>query len=311
MAISDDDLNAFELALSEIDLPAVGSLSELLRQQEVRAALAFGDSTPTFRTRVSLRFTGKAVRGHDLEGHVAGTVVEQFTAAVHKAGMARSKTGAGLNLFLSPTVRPGSTVLELVGESLPLTALEEGTYPLNPEHIPDTPVDRALQELFRTLAKVDPNAPGDIELDIDGDLGKGLFKLSNTIIDQEIDLGITWQRPRGTTATTDFSRAKARTLRDALNKDTVKSETKRVRGRVTSISLKGQFHVQVPGQRTIPLVMPEERREELRQLWGKEVLVEYKITTLSHPNRNDSKPTYDLLNISVAPHKPEQSELGE
>jgi len=46
MAINDDDLNAFESALSEIDLPAVGSLSELLRQQEVRAALAFGDVMP-------------------------------------------------------------------------------------------------------------------------------------------------------------------------------------------------------------------------------------------------------------------------
>jgi hypothetical protein len=298
MATPEDRLRQISAALDSIDSPSIGSLEELSRHEAVRFARTFDVSRPAFRTSVQLRFHGQGVAGHDLRGSLAGSVVARFVDAVKAAGAVQSLKPRDLELFLSPTVGQGSAILELYGAPRPDYG---GMTPLS-DDIDDTPLDVALGRLFDVFESVDTSGPIDrSESPVDGVLGKHLFSLSRDLLDGNVDLDLTWERPRGSVRTTELSRDKARHLRDLLDIESTERLPHRELGRLISISTDGQIGVRLTGRtKAIVISAADFNMEALRDLWAREVEVAWTEIVRSHPQREARSISHQLESIHAA-----------
>jgi hypothetical protein len=225
----EDRLDQLEAAFDATPVTPVGSPEELTRAEQARAARHFGFAQPQFRTSVRLHFSGEGVQGHDLKGTLAGNVIASFTGAVDAVGSQLHLPPGSTELFLSPVVTAGSTVLEMFG--VPAAPAER----LDVE-IDDTPADSALGRLFAVLDNANEavDTPSAIE-PIDGTLGRRLFSLAKNLIDNNVDLDVHWTRPRGSTTTARLSRPVARVLRDVLDTMTTQSTERRSTGTLQSM----------------------------------------------------------------------------
>ena len=285
-------LDELEKAFSQVAVTAVESAEELARAEMARASRHFGFAQPTFRTSVRLRFSGEGIKGHDLDGGLAGSVIAGFVGAVNATGSQLKIPPRSTDLFLSPVVRPGSTILELFGAPAP--ALEK----LDTE-IDDTPVDAALDLLFRVLDGVN-TAVGDASTiaPIEGVLGKRLFGLVKNLLENNVDLDVAWTRPRGHTTSTTVNRSTARALRGVLDTESVVSTERQESGVLTSISTSGQIGFTPRGRKvTIYIAAPNSDSEALRGLWAKDVEVTWVETVISHPQREEKKVKHELISV--------------
>jgi hypothetical protein len=296
MDTSDEErLAALEAAFATVKVAPIGSTEELARSEQARAARHFGFAQPGFRTSVQLRFSGEGVKGHDLNGSIAGSVIAGFTGSVDAAGTQLHLAPGSTTLFLSPNVTPGSTALEMF--SAPVSGEER----LDLE-IDDTPVDQALDKLFAILGEV-INAGADTAAmpEIEGSLGKRLFALAKNLIDGDVDLDLAWTRPRGSSRVTNLSRVTARALRDHLDVDSTTSTERRDRGTLASVSTAGVIGFTPDNRKTaISIAAPDSDTEALRLLWARPVEVVWTETVVSHPQRDDKKVTNQLLSIREA-----------
>lgn len=305
---SDARLAQLEHALASLDPPDVSTIAEFGRFEQVRFARRFELSSPTFRTAVRLRFHGPAVQDHDLDSALAGQVIAHFAEAVKASGARfRDASPASLVLFLSPNVAPGSTVVELFGAARP-----EGRDPSMTEEIEDTPVDLALAILFDLIEAVDSDNYRHQEAlarPIDGSVGRRLFALAKDLINGDLDLDVSWQRPRGRIRSTALSRERARALRDALDMPTTTVESHVASGVLDAISTGGPIGVRLDGRTGATTLTIEESddRESLRSLWKTRVEVRWTETTIQHPQR-DTK-TVERVLTAIGPAE-DQAQLG-
>lgn len=310
MTTPEDRLAAIEAQLARLPLPDIATAEEFARREQVRFAHVFETSVPTFRTVVRLRFYGTGVRGHDLAGSLAGDVIAKFIESVKAAGARfRSATPDLLELFLSPNVAPGSTVLELFGAPRPATD------PAMDSDIVDTPVDAALGELFNVLDRVDDVTPGDLDAEagrIDGVLGKHLFALSSELLKGDVDLDIGWERPRGSIVRTNLTRERSRRLRDVLDRDRTVTTPRTGRGELVFVSTEGRIGLRLTGtKRVVMIAATNFGADALRDLWAREVDVAWSETVVSHPQRDTSSTTNTLVTIALATDPPNQMELDD
>jgi hypothetical protein len=289
--------------LEALPQPTIESLEELARIEQARASRHFGFTQPEFRTSVKVRFSGDGVQGNDLNGATAGGVVAEFTGAVGAAGAQLSLPPHAADLFLSPNVGAGSTVLELFGR--PLEAPERLDIDID-----DSPVDAAIARVLKVLT--DANSlvarPGGMPR-IGSALGKRLFSLSRHVLDGDVDLGIAWTRPRGATRSVQFSRATARILRDVLDVEESYERRRTHTGTLDSISTSGLIGFTPNGKRK-PLLISVDGfdLEAFRGLWATEVVATWTEKTISHPQRGTKSVTNHLtsLNPLGAPDDPAQ-----
>lgn len=307
MATNEDRLRRLESFIEAADVPTIESETELLRQQSVRAARMFGDTMPIFRTRVALHFDGPAVEVHDLPGSLAGGLIAHFIAAVKAAGASfHHAAPSSLELYLSPSVAPGSTVLELFGAPRPESDTRVGL-----DEIVDTPVDQALGALFEVLGTVgDDAAPPTSEMEIDGVLGKQLFALSQSLIQGNLDLNVSWETPRGSVTRTDLPRTKARRLRDLLDREHTETTRNEAFGQLVFVSTDQRIGVREAGKKgMVELHADGFTEEDLRALWAKDVTVRWRQETVSHPQRDATKVTRSLESIQPGDVRSGQGEL--
>lgn len=311
MATPDDErLSELEARFEVLPLPDIASSEELARRERVRFAETFGMGVPTFRTSVMLRFYGTGVPGHDLRTSTAGGVITHFADAVRAAGAKfGDATPESLDLFLSPGVGEGSAVLELYGAPRPSASV-----PTLGGEILDTPVDAALAELFAVLNDVEARAAAPVaaadDVGVQGTLGRHLFALSDDLIRGDVDLDIGWQRPRGVVNRTSLTRARARLLRDLLDRERREVVHRVGRGELTYVSTEGRIGLRLFGQRrTLPLSAEGFGVDELRALWAREVEAIWTETTVSHPQRDTSSISNVLDSIRLAPPHGEQPAL--
>lgn len=308
MTTPEDRLVMIEARLAELPLPDVSTAEEFTRREHLRFARVFGTAAPAFRTAVRLRFYGPGVSGHDLRGALAGEVIATFTESVKAAG-ARFKSASPdlLELYLSPTVAPGSTVLELYGSPRPT-----GDPALGDEII-DTPVDAALGELFGVLNGIDDSAPDGSAAEggrIDGMLGKHLFALSSELLKGDVDLEIGWERPRGAVMRTNLTRDRSRRLRDVLDRDRIDTAHRTGRGELVSVSTEGRIGIRLAGtKRIVPILAADFDANVLRNLWAREVDAAWTETVVSHPQRDTRSVTNVLERIGPAAEPAFQPEL--
>lgn len=286
----DERLARYERRLAALPSPSISSAEELSRSEAARAARHFGFAQPVFRTSVKLRFSGDGLRGNDLRSTTAGAVIggvsEVVDAAAQEARIPRDAT----QLFLSPVVAPGSTVLELFGPPLPQSDQEK----LDTE-IDDGPTDAALARVFALLDTVNLKSIGSVaqsDLEVSARLGSKLFALSNELIEAQIDLGLVWTRPRGTRREADFSRSTAHGLRALLDTEMTDRVSRTEVGVLSYISTDGSIgftYGDKRDRRINDIDASNVDAELLRSLWATEVTLSWIEETTSHPRRIATK----------------------
>ncbi|BBY41814.1 hypothetical protein [Mycolicibacterium celeriflavum] len=281
----DDRLARFEARLAQLPDPHVFSAEELERAEQARAARHFGFAQPVFRTSVKLRFSGDAVVGHDLNSVIAGAVIGGVTEVVEAAAQEVKVPKDSAQLFLSPVVSPGSTVLELFGPPMPQPDQEK----LDTE-IDDGPTDIALSHVFALLDTVNMKSlgtVGDSELEVSSRLGSKLFTLSNELIEFGVDLGLVWTRPRGTRRQADFTRSTAHGFRALLDYEQTERVPKTETGVLAHISTDGTIGFTYGAKRDKRITLDGSNidAELLRSLWASEVTLSWIEETTTHPRR--------------------------
>lgn len=312
MTSRDERRARLEAAIASSKAAVVGSVEELDRAESVRFSRTFGTRWPQFRSSISLRFHGSGVQGHDLNGSLAGQVVARLTDAIRVAGTQVKGTAADFDLFLSPTIGLGSTVLELFGR--PFEDPQAVTSTPLIDDIRDTPIDGAIRVLLETLESIDVSTPiSDLQTRggrIDGAFGKHLFSLARLLLDGEVDLGLTWVRPSGASRAVEFDRPRARHLRDLLDVETIEVERDEGAGELASISTDGVLTVKLEAPRRLLTIRADNfEQERLRRLWAKRVQIAWRATIESHPQRDSVKTTYELESIVEASGLTEQGTL--
>jgi hypothetical protein len=164
---------------------------------------------------VKLRVSGNGVLGHDLRSTTAGVIIGGVSEVVDAVAQEVNVPRDATRLFLSPAITAGSTVLELFGPPVPQSVQEK----LDTE-IDDGPTDVALSRVFALLDTVNMKSLGSIsesDLEVSASMANKLFSLSNDLIDEQVDLGLIWTRPRGTRREAEFSRSTAHGFRALLD----------------------------------------------------------------------------------------------
>lgn len=300
MVTGDDGLQEVLRRLDALPTPDIQSAAELARHEDMRFAARFGLRQPTFRPVVRLRFSGEKVQDHALDARVGSRVVDAFVDTVRAVATTVHVAAENARLFLSPQVLPGSTVLELVGDPRP-----EPDYssPLV-ETIEDTPTDRVLESLFDTLEEVH-GGPEEFNGSIEPTIGKPMYELAQHLIDGDVDLDVTWTRPRGRSREVMLARARSRQLRDILNRGQVETNPRTERGELVSISTQRQGSITVLID-SVPTTIVGTAGEEdrLRDLWAREVVVTWTETVHQHPQRAKTHTTRIFESIEAAPPAP-------
>lgn len=283
-------LAGLEEAFAKAPIIPIGSTEELARVEQVRAAGHFGFAQPKFRTAVRLHFSGQGVEGHDLSGSLAGSIIAGFAETVNATGALLHMPPGSTELFLSPVVTSGSTVLEMFGAPTENSGSE----------IRDTPVDAALNRLFEILGSINDTkaAPTASIAPIEGVLGKRLYSLVGNLLENDIDLDVDWTRPRGSTTSTSLSRAMARVLRDVLDVESIEITGRTEIGTLESVSTTGVIGFIIKGKKsTIRIAASQWDIELLRAAWAKQVELTWAETVTSHPRREEKKIKRELTSI--------------
>lgn len=291
----EERLAALRARANQIDYPDILSVSELARSEEARVSRHFGFAQPAFRTSLSMRFTGEGVNGHDLRGSIAGEVVGGVTAAVEAAAGDRKLPPASAELFLSPVVLPGSTILELFAKRVERNQQQEHI----DTEIDDSPADVAISHLFTLLDTVNETPLGEMagsDIEVGSRLGQKLFNLSNSLIDSEVDLELSWTRPRGRVRGADFSRQTANGFRALLDKETTERERVTEAGTLEHISTDGTIGFSFDG-RLVKVDGSGLDAELLRSLWAQTVELQWNEVTISHARRAQSKTAREAVSI--------------
>lgn len=281
----DDRLARLEQRFASLPRRDIFSAEELGRAEAARAARHFGFAQPVFRTSVKLRVSGDGVLGHDLRSTTAGLVIGGVSDVVDAAAQDVKMPKGSTSLYLSPVVTPGSTVLELFGPPVPQPEQEK----LDTE-IDDGPTDFALLRLFALLDTVNLKSLGtvaDSDLDVSASLANKLFALSNSLIENDVDLGLVWTRPRGTRQEADFSRSTAHGFRALLDVEKMERTPRTEVGILSHISTDGSIGFTFGDKRDkkVTLEAANIDTELLRSLWATEVTLSWMEETTSHPKR--------------------------
>ncbi|MDI9914352.1 hypothetical protein [Rhodococcus sp. IEGM 1379] len=292
----EDRLAALEASFSEVEIDPIGSVEEFARSEQSRAARHFGFKKPVFRTSVRIRFSGEGVNGHDLRGGTAAGVIGGFSGSLDAVAEKLQLSPQSANLYLSPNVDAGSTILELYGEP---SSDEEKI----DTRIDDTPVDRAISELFTILERVNLSELGaENNLPIDRNIGKRLLGLSRELIEGSVDLDISWTKPMGSTTKIDFGRKSAYKLKSFFEVEETQTEELSEIGTVESISTSGVIgFTKYESRKLIKIQALDYDLEELRNLWAKSVQLEWTQVTKRHPLSDETTITRTMDSIrSVA-----------
>lgn len=305
----DDRLARFERQLAALPTPDIESEEELSRSEAARAARHFGFAQPAFRTSVKVRFSGAGVHGHDLRSTTAGVIIGGVSEVVDAAAQEVNVPRIATQLFLSPAVTAGSTVLELFGPPVPPSVQEK----LDTE-IDDGPTDVALSRLFGLLDAVNMKSPGSVgesDLQISASMANKLFSLSNDLIDEEVDLGLTWTRPRGTRREAEFSRSTAHGFRTLLDVAVTERAPRSEVGVLSYISTDGSIGFTYGDKRDkrVTLDATNVEAELLRNLWATEVTLTWIEEVTSHPRRR-VPPKIERTVTNVVPRLNPSGELN-
>ena len=299
MATDEERAARVEALLAAAETVEFGDTEELMRYQARSAFDALGVAAPASPSSVSLRFDGPPIVANSAPAELASTIIDRFQRAVRaSARLVRGNPPpSAFDLFLSPQVRPGSTVFQLFARPEPVDV----TGQLASTTGTDGAFDNAVEALFGVLEDVDPADPHPLSQIGSGEaeLGKHLFTMSKLLVDNNVDLDLTLRRASGRAQTASLHRDRARTLRDLLDVETTDVRPMTRIGVLRAISLAGVVEVDVE-RGSVTKITVDGDVEAYRDLFARRVLVEWIETRVSHPQRDAEKVTRELRSLRIA-----------
>lgn len=277
------------------------------RRLRDHVALSLGSPRPSLRTAIDLRVFGDGVQGHDLDAALAGVILLKFAGLVSEVANRATSIRHAPRLYISPIIQPGSTILTVYGSAIERPSEE------NPLEVPETPLDRTMVEVFSVLGRVtglsDDARPTDIKLN--PHVGDQVFGLANELIDNGLDLDITWTRVSGASRRSTFDRPVAKRVRRLLDEPVVTTRNYSDPGTLTSISTDGMIRVVVSGRRwrVLDMQAPDTELETLRELFGSAVRIAYRRISTKHPGRTRDEVSHEFVEIRPWENEPTDETL--
>lgn len=281
--------------------PAPLSPDEFLRRQQILTSSKMGFSVPLFRSAIGLRFMKRGRTSHDLEAKIGSLIIGHVTSLIEQGWSQVSDATGTLRVLFSPTVLPGSTIITLYGEPMPVSTRPD----ILPLEIPDTSFDFAVASLFRSVEKV-TNSLENIaisELQISGQMGKKLFIFASELLSQDFELDMTWTKPSGKSKIESFTFERLTHIKAVLDKQVETYRQRTEFGIVEQIDIDGSFKLKPESDRrtVVNLQVPVLQLEILRALWNKRVEVTFTEKMISHPQRAEKDPKYEFIRFAAAP----------
>jgi hypothetical protein len=286
---------------------------EELTRRAIKAQLEeTGGSAIAARAEMGIRMHGPGVPAHDIPVRQAVGILGPLQEAIASIGQAllQKATSSGrikadvlhaTELRLSPPLLPGSVVFRLAGpeEYTPSADIHEllGT---------DTLAEAAIQELFALVVQAERTG----EVETAGRLAdelrrfgsrsaKHLTDLTKNVLENEIDLDLTWQAPGGPQRRVSLQRRSAETLQAAIKLNEVDTRQVELVGTLVTVSMTKKTELQTSDLGTIAIDVNEELKSTLGRFYNAQVLVTAEQTTRWSINTGTEKRSYRMLGIRL------------
>jgi hypothetical protein len=309
---SAERLQALRARALAADIEPVSDPEELTRRG-VRAHLQdTGGFIPPDRPEMDVRMHGPGVPAHDIPVREAAGILGPLQEAVASIGQAlvHKATASGrinadilrsTELRLSPVLAPGSVVFHLTGPAEEVSGAEA------PELIGnETLVDAVMRELFALVGQAENVS----EIETAGRLAhelrrfgsrtaKHLTELTSRVVDDEIDLDLTWRTPVGRIHRAALQRRSAETIQAAIKLNEVEVCEVELTGDLVTVSMtkKAELHTQDLGN--VALHVHDQLATSLGPFFNKQVVVTAELTTRWLINTGTEKRSYRMLGIRV------------
>lgn len=295
------------------DIETISDPGELARQS-IRAHLAeITGVLPPDLPEVDIRLHGPGVPGHDIPVREATGILTSLQEAVASIGQAlsrRATTSGPINaqvlkateLRMSPELLPGSVIFHLTGPGEALSGGEAAALTGT-----DTLVDSAMRELF---ALVEQSTNVD-ELETAGSLArelrrfgaraaKHLSELVGHVVDDEIELDLTWRTPRGQRRRASLQRHSAQTIQDAIKLNEVVTRRVELTGILTTVSTTKKAELRTADRGAVQISVHDQLAPSLGPFFNQKVVILADETIRWSINTGRETRSYRMLDIHLA-----------
>ncbi|MEU0877810.1 hypothetical protein ABZ345_04360 [Lentzea sp. NPDC005914] len=277
----------------------------------------FGSS---LRSRASVRMHGGAVRKNSVAVKRATKILSILQDAITAvaASLRGSKGSRGkfpevvrqlTELTFTPHTVPGSVIFELVAQD-PADVLPGQTDPLI--QMADL-VDLSAQsflELANAAAAGIQSGEGDVLAQL-RELGprvaRNILKLSAAIIDEDIELDISWNESVGPTHSGKISRATAEGLRNLIKENKIDADIIDLHGTLITVSDVRNIDLRMSTGDVVSMSIEPDLREPLDSLFRTRVVIRAE-ETIHTIGSGEERRTYRALSITPEREEPEGDE---
>lgn len=241
---------------------------------------------------MDIRLHGPGIPAHEIPVREAAGILGPLQEAVASIGqvIARKATATGrinadvlhaTELRLSPLLLPGSVVFHLTGSGE--NVLESEAPELTGS---ETLLDAAMRQLFALVAQAEKAD----EIETAGRLAhelrrfgsrtaKHLIDLTKHVVEDEIDLDLTWRTPAGQLHRAALQRRSAETVQAAIKLNEVEVQEVELTGVLVTVSMtkKAELRTDAPGN--VALEVHDQLASSLGDFFNKQVVVAAEQTT--------------------------------
>jgi hypothetical protein len=311
VSIPDERLQELRARALAANLEPVGDPGELARRG-IRGHLA--SVTPGLvapdRPEVDVRLHGPGVPGAEVPVREATAILNSVQEAVASIGQAlryeptlrgviQGQVLVATELRMTPIIRAGSVGFHLVGSGEPVTGNEAaglvGT---------DTLVDAAMKELFGLVeqsASIEPESSALAQelRKLGPRTAKHLSDLVKRVINDEIDIDLTWRTPSGRRRQTSLQRPSAQALERAIALNKVDTQIVEIVGDLVTISTAIKAEIKTDDGR-IAMAVGKDLAATLGPLYNQRVVATAERVTTWNTNTGKESRVFQLMDIRLA-----------
>jgi hypothetical protein len=261
------------------------------------------------RTAMDVRLHGPRIPGHDVPVRDAAAILGSLQEAVASIGQAltHEPTARGViqmnilkatELRISSSVGPGSVVFRLIGAADDVLGDETA---LTGD---DALVNLAIREL---LSLVEHSETAELEtITLAQELrrlgpraAKHLSDLVKRVVEDEIDVDLTWHGPRGQRQRAALQRRSALAIRDAIDRNRVETVVVELTGTLITISKVMSAELLTEEQGRVKLVVNNEQAATLGPYYDRRVTAIAEQKTTWSTNTGQEKREFRLIDLRL------------
>jgi hypothetical protein len=295
------------------DIEPADDIEELTRRSIRTHLQGVTGFVPPDRPEMGIRMHGPGVQAHEVPVREAAGILGPLQEAVASIGqvIARKATATGrinaevlraTELRLVPELLPGSVIFHLTGPGEDVLGSEApeltGT---------DTLLDAAMRQLFALVAQAEKSD----EIETAGRLAhelrrfgsrtaKHLTDLSKHVVEDEIDLDMTWRTPAGQLRRAALQRRSAETVQAAIKLNEIEIQEVELVGVLVTVSMTKKAELRTQETGNVALDVHDQLASSLGTFFNKQVVVAAEQTTRWLINTGTEKRKYRMLAIREA-----------